>query len=481
MKKELLRMDHVSQKYNGELLLDNLNFYMFTGEIVGLISMHLKGHDRLIDLICHNHAISSGRVWYDDRIVNSYSFSDNSENKVCVIEQKSHLVETLSVVDNLFVLRKGFRKMYINDKVLKEQAGRFFDEKGIPLDIDKKVDSLTSLERCLLELSKALLWGYKLVIVDNPANFLSQHELLEFHKILRKVREDDVSILYVGNHHEEVFRIADRAALFYGGQVRKLFEQKEMRDENIAPYITDWQVQESVYVPEPEDGVMHFHSIYAGCLNSLRFVLHKGECLTLLDMDNQIADDILAVLTGKIVCRSGNITVEHEPYSLERAQRYLDAGIAIIPKNPVETLAFPEQSYMENLTFLLDRKLKRSLIPDKIYRSIRREYEPLVGPVIAKKKVRNLSWEEQLEMVYYRIQLYHPKILVCVQPLARGDMYCRRKILKLLGDMLKMGTAVLIITNTISDTLDISDRLVVVEGGSNTASYNKDEFYKFTR
>ena len=139
MKYELLRMDHISLIQNGEALLDNLNFQMFAGEIMGLISRSNKGHDQLIDLICHNHPVSFGTVWYDGRVVNSYSSSDGAANRVSVIEQKSHLVKDLSVVDNLFVLRRGFKKYFINERVLREQADVLFKEHGLEVNLRKRV------------------------------------------------------------------------------------------------------------------------------------------------------------------------------------------------------------------------------------------------------------------------------------------------------------------------------------------------------
>lgn len=481
MRNELLRMDHISLESGGEMLLDNLNFQMFTGEIMGLVSRDYKGHDRLIDLICYNHGISFGSVWYDGRIVNRYSYSDGSANKVAVIEQKSHLVPALSVMDNLFVLRKGFRKYFINDRVLREQTRLFFEENGIQVDIRKRVESLTSLERCLVELGKALLLGCRLIIVDNPGNFLSQHELPRFQRMLKKVRDEGRSVLYIGNHHEEVFRVADRTSLFYKAQIRKVFERDEMTDKNIRPYITEWLNRNLDREGEQEDGVLHFHGVRAGSLEGLRFVLHKGECITLLDMDNRIAEDVLELLTGRRGCEEGRITLDHELYTPERALRYLDEGVAVIPKDPAEGLLFPDRTYMENLTFLLDRKLKRSLIPGKIYKSIREEYGPLAGPAIDAVSIKNLQPEELMSLVYYRTRLLRPRVLVCVQPLARGDMFCRIKILELIRQFLKDGTAVLIITSHVSDTLEISDRLFVVEQGACAAVYEKHEFNRIIK
>lgn len=476
MKRELLCMDHVSLIKNGETWLDNLNFQMFAGEIMGLVSRTNKGHDQLIDLLCYNHPISFGSVWYHGRTVNRYSFSDGSSNKVAVIEQRNPLVKDLSIVDNVFVLREGFKKYFIQEGVLREQAERFFAENGIAVDLHKRVSELSALERCLVELGKALLLGCHLIIVDNPGNFLSQTELALFQQRLREVRNKGCSVLYIGNHHQEVFRIADRTSLFSDGRIVKVFEQDEMTDAKMAPYITEWFVPKAKNEQESAEGALHFHHVCAGCLDNLRFVLHRGECLTLLDMDNQIAGDILSLLTGTLKCQSGWITLEHLLYTPKKTEDYLDAGIAIIPKDPVEALLFPHRSYMENLTFFVERKLKRSIIPKKVYSSIRKEYAPIIGDVLEENAVGHLSLGEQLALIYYRVQLVNPRVLVCVQPLARGDMFVRMKILTLLRQILKMGTAVLIITTNISDTLEISDRFMVIEHGRCKASYEKSEF-----
>jgi ribose transport system ATP-binding protein len=469
-------MDHVSLIQNGETLLDNLNFQMFAGEIMGLLTGRNKGHDQLISLVRRNLPISFGTVWYDGRIVNNYAYSDGSANRVCVIEQASHLVESLSVVDNLFILRKGFKKYFINERILREQAESFLKENEIEVNVKKRVSALTNLERCLVELGKGLLSGCRLIIVDNPGNFLSHQELVWFQEMLKRVRDEGISVLYVANHHQELFRIVDRTTLFFDGRIMKVFERDEMTDERMAPYITDWFVPKAEAEGEPEEGVLHFHSVHTEFLHGLCFVLHRGECLTILDMDNRIAGDIVSLMTGDGGCIRGRITLEHSEYTPKQAEHYLEAGIAIIPQDCARTLLFKERSYMENLTFLLDRKLRKSVIPSKIYKSIRNEYGPVVGEVIDEPMVAGLPLEEQIALIYHRIRLFKPRVLICIQPLAKGDMFVRMRILALLREILKMGTAVLILTSNVSDTLDISDRLMVVENGDCVVSYEKNEF-----
>ncbi len=231
------------------------------------------------------------------------------------------------------MLRKGFKKYFINERILQEQAKVFFEENEIQVNLLQRVSSLTPLERCLVELGKGLLLGCRLIIVDNPGNFLSQYELTQFQKMLRKVRDNQISVLYIGNHHQELFRIADRTSLLYDGSIIKIFEQDEMNDQQIAPYITEWFVPGAEAEPDSEEGILHFHNVYTDHLQGLRFVLHKGECLTILDRDNQIASDILALMTGNETCSQGQIILDHKLFTQNLAEHYLESGIAIIPKD----------------------------------------------------------------------------------------------------------------------------------------------------
>lgn len=131
VRKELLRISHVSLERDGEQLLDNLEFQMFAGEIFGLVARNRKGQKEMVDLICRNDPITLGSVWYDGKIVNSYSYSSGESNKVALIEQKSHLVQGLSVVDNLFILREGFKKYFINEQVIFQQAVRLWENRDL--------------------------------------------------------------------------------------------------------------------------------------------------------------------------------------------------------------------------------------------------------------------------------------------------------------------------------------------------------------
>lgn len=474
-------MENITYKENREVMIDNLNLYIFSGEIMGLLATDAKGRDELIALICQNLPIQFGRVWFDGRLVNNYVHSDGSFNRVYVISEDSRLIDALSVEDNIFVMRKGFKKYVINNRVLRNQVKRLFGQMEIDMHLQRRVSDLSVFERCMVELLKARLMGCRLIILYNLSNFISQYELKKFQDLVLSYCNLGFSFLYVGNHHQEVFKISDRTALFENGRIIKVFEKSEMSDAAIRPYIFVSEPTGGALSTVNEPGILKFDQVFTENLRGLSFNLKKGECLTLLDLDNRVLGDIQALLSRELEAGRGFITVEDRIYKKNRDQDFLDAGIAVIPSDPTETYLFEEMSYMENLTFLLDRKLKVSRMKKAFIRSVHDEYQPLVGPSIDCPDIRNLDEKEKYGLVYFRVQLFHPKIAVCIQPLARGDMYCRWHVLERIRGLLHIGVSVLILTSSLTDCLEVSDRLVIIKDGVVATEYPAEEFYKVAR
>ena len=151
MKQEILRFENVTCKKDGAVYLDNFSFYMTAGEIVGLLSVNDRGIKELIELTAKNHPIDAGRVYMGGKLVNSYLNQEETSNRIYQIDQKSSLINNLSITDNLFVMRPGFKKQVINEWVLREQADRVLKQLSMDLDLNKRVERLTTMERIMVE------------------------------------------------------------------------------------------------------------------------------------------------------------------------------------------------------------------------------------------------------------------------------------------------------------------------------------------
>ncbi len=227
MKEEILRFHSVTLKVKNEKVLNDVSFCVTSGEVMGLLFRNDRGEKELKSLIRFNSQISNGRIYFENNLVNNYYKSDLSANRVAVIQEEVSLIPGLSIADNVFVMRRGFRKFHIKESVLENQLERALEEIGIQLDIHKPVERLTVLERCITELIKAWLGGNRLVILDYLSNFMSPRLLWKFNQIVRHMADKGMAFLYVCHHHEEGFRYTDRLILFSDGMIKKKFDKDD--------------------------------------------------------------------------------------------------------------------------------------------------------------------------------------------------------------------------------------------------------------
>jgi ribose transport system ATP-binding protein len=481
MKTEILRVERVTTMKDEMTLLDNFNLHIFQGEIMGLVCQNENGKESLIQLIIQNLPIHYGRVYFNEVLVNNYQHSPLTMNRVAVIEQKSRLIEDLTVSDNIFVLRRGFKKYIINPRVLNDQLRSFTKEVEIDIEGNELVALLTPYEKCIVELFRAVIMGAKLIVIRDISNSISATDLIKFHNLLRYYCQKGFSFLYICNHHEEAFKICTKVSLMRDGKIIKVFDNKEFKNENLIPYyIGEYaNITKDRVNRHSDKGILSFQNVCTENLKNMTFAITKGECTVLMDMDNTVLSDILKLMNGELRQDSGTIFLKDNVYTKQHASHAVSNGVAFIKENPVQTMLFREMSYINNLCFLVDKKHNPVALNKKIIKNVIREYEPIVGKDIYDTNLMNLKLQSLYDLIYYRIHLCNPKILLCVHPFIGADMYLRRHIIELINQLKKRKITVVILDVNIEDSLAIADKLIIFEKGQFSSEYSSSEFKLF--
>jgi len=482
MKTEILRLERVTIKEEDTTPLDNFNLNIFKSEIMGLVCLNITGKESLIELIRQNIPIHYGRVYFNEVLVNNYQHSPFTMNKAFVIEQKSSLIEDLTVADNVFILRRGLKKFFINARTLNEQLRRFTEELGIHIDGRELVAKLSSYEKCVIELLRAVIMGAELIVIRDISNSISAVELANFHGLLKYYCEKGFSFLYICNHHEEAFKICDRLRLMRDGKILKMFDRNEFKNEEMFPYYMGElaNIAKLRADDHSEREILAFQDVCTENLKHMTFSITKGECTVLLDMDNAVLSDLLGLMNGELQQDHGSIYLDDNLYTEKQARHAITHGLAFIRENPIQTMLFKEMSYIKNLYFMVDKKQNPIHIKKSVVRSIINEYEPIVGKEIHETNIMNLKVQSLYDLVYYRIHLCNPKIVFCVQPFAGADMYLRLHLIELMNQLRKKGITVVILAVSIEDSLAIADKLIILEKGQFSSEYPSSEFSLFS-
>jgi ABC-type sugar transport system ATPase subunit len=476
MKKEILRMDHVITDDSSKTNLNNFSLRMFAGEITGLIGVNEHGKEKLIELICKNTVIKFGRIYFMENLVNNYKFSSETENKVYVLNHISKLIGDLSVIDNVFVLRKGFKKSVISKRVLDIQMIQLQKEFGIHINPRELCKNLTGYERCVVEILKAIVQGVKLFILNGISDGMSIRNLEKFHKLLFLLVEQGYSILYIASHHEEVFPISHRAALMKDGKIIKMFEKDEMNDESILPYTISFEDSKKENSKNGNKSKVSFCNITSEYLKGLSFDMNEGECVILYDRNKKLQQDITRSFCGEKRLSDGFIKIGDKKLEESKRGRKWFSQIAFIDENAVESMVFYDLSYIDNLCILLDNKSNGMNISERVKKSIRMEYAKELGEELLENNLWKLDKTSLYNLIYYRVHVLNPRIVFIVQPFSNADMYVRHHIIHLIRELKRKGIVVIILAITVSDTLYVADKFILIEDGKKKEEYLSDSF-----
>lgn len=479
MRTEAVRLDRITQRDEEEnVLLDSISLQIFKGEIMGLICINSYGLDQLLNLIRQNVPIHYGYVYFDENLVNSYLRSSMKPNRVALIQQKSALVDSLTVADNIFVMRSGFKKFIIQPHVLERQFMRFVKGLGFSFSADTQVAQLSTFEKCVVEIIKAAATGSRLVILQDVSNFVGANDLQKLHALIRHFASEQMTFLYICSHHEEVFTICDRVAIMENGKVQKVLDKENFSDELMHDFIgIDFKVphagaEQASAVKKP---VLSFEHIATGNLHDFNLTIYEGECAVLFDISNTVLSDLTGLFFGDVSADNGRIIIDGRPWKKANGKNSHNPQIAFIAEKPLQSMLFPDFSYIDNLCFTTG-KLPMMWLNNRVRNSIIAEYEPRIGADIYAEDIRSLSPFSLYSLVYYRVHLCRPKVAICVQPFAGADMRLRYHVIGLIQELQRRGIAVLILAVSLSDSLSAADRLFTIERGHLSREYRSEEF-----
>lgn len=478
MREEVLRMEHVTYKEQGVIQLKNFSISICAGEILGLLPVNRYGVSTLVRLLRQNLPLHYGYVYYREKLINEWRHSDYEMNRVGVIQNKSCLTEGLTVADNIFVLRAGFKKHFIQPKVLKQQLASFLEDIEIDIDADARIEELSTFERFVVELLKAVVAGNYLIILDDISSFMSDVEIRKLHKIIRHYAGYGFSFLYIVHHFEEARQICDRTALMQNGHIVKYCQSSEyIPDSCMYQWTEDFNRFVSEQIAgrmEPVRKMSTAFRVEGLCYKDekeLNFEVAQGECLVLQDLNNRLLPDFLKILMGTYEAQQGRMWIGEEEFIPGPDRR-----IAIIQEVPTESMLFPNMTYLDNLCFALDHRFPDVWHKRSIKKSLREEYADLLGEHVFDSRVEDLSQKEQYDLIYTRILLQNPKVVFCAQPFKRAGVSVRIHVWDLLERFLNKGIAVVILAVNLADSLALADRLIRVGKGQQMQEYARKDF-----
>ena len=460
MKNEIMRMERITYVDKGVTKLEDFNLQVYEGEILGFIPVNSHGLEELLSLFQTNMPLRNGYVYYGGEMVNSWRGPLRSQNRICVIRARSCLVEGMTVAENIFVLRQGFRQEIIPSDMLRKQLAPFLKDIGVEIQADTYVEKLSNFERVVVEILRAVVIGQRLIILEEISTLIGESKLRKLYEIIRYYASQGFSFIYINLHFEELQQICDRVVLFTNGRIQKVISKSEMHKGVLDKYTEQYRyvvmhhTDEKKEEKKKEEEIFRLDNIIYGSMEKpLDLAVCKGECVVLQCVDSMSYKNIKSVLMGDIPLAGGTIWVKH------KKGKVLYKDIAVVQEDLTTNMLFPELSYFDNLCLGLANRVPGVCHSRKIKASIKQEYKEYIKEELYLKHIDELTEKQKYQLVYMRILLQKPKVVFCFQPFKGADLVHRMYIWEQLEILLRHGIAVIIVSVNLADSLTIAQRL----------------------
>ena len=465
MKKEVLRLQDVTYKKQNTIIFRNMSFNVMKGEIMGITPMNSYGMDELLDVIVNNLPLYYGYVYYQEQCVNSWKEEKHSRNRICLIDSETSLVNGLDVLTNIFTLRAGFGKELLDEKMLARQLQPFIDELGISIDPFMPVEKLSAYKRVMVELLRAIVAGYHLIIIREISTVISEDELGKLFDIMRYYAAKGFSFLYVTYHFEEIQQVCTRAILMSEGSINLILNEEQIRKgisvDNYIDYYNHvssrlrHRARRAVDTEKPAKEVLYVQNISGKYLDHFRFSVYKGECLVIQSLDTRMYNEFLEILEDDNGLKKAEMLIDGR-----RVDDYRSRKVTFMKEEASQTMLFEDLTVRDNICIGLDKKAPTIWLKKRVQRSVQEEYYRIFGEDIFDCYVNELTDEQRTRVVYMRVLLEKPDVVFMVQPFKHAGTPHRLQVWELQTLLLERGISIVILAMNMSDSLTIADRVI---------------------
>lgn len=479
----LLALEGISKSFSGVRALKNVSFELLSGEVHALVGENGAGKSTLIKVISGAHQPDSGTLTVANRRVDENTPILARELGIAVIYQRPALLPDLTVAENIALgLEKPAVTRIIRWRVRREQAKQLLARVGATIDPDAIVHSLSMPEQQLVEIAKALGANARVLILDEPTASLSDREVDKLLTVIRELRAQQVGIIYISHRLEELAEVADRVTVLRDGATVGTWQMKDVDRGQLIRLMVGREIaaifpKQTVELGEPKLRVKDLGCSGSG-VHGVNFVVRAGEIVGLAGLVGAGRTELARVLFGLTPADAGTIELCGSPLQIRTPSEAAHLGIAYVPEDRRRHGAILDMPITANVTLaVLNQIAKWGCIDFRRERAVAAEYVRRLGIKTASldMPVGNLSGGNQQKVAIARWLATSPMLLILDEPTQGIDVGAKAEIHRLMGDLVKKGMAILMISSELSELLGMSDTIAVMHNGTVTGILDRSD------
>lgn len=467
--KKLLKILKIDKRFPGVHALNNVSLEVKKGEVLGIVGENGAGKSTLINVLAGVIQKDSGQIFFNGELVKIQSQKQANLMGISVVYQERSLLNNLNVAENIFAGRQHVKILgHIDRRKLNRETSILLEKVKLDVKPNVIVGMLPPAQQQMVEIAKALSLSVKLLILDEPTSAITENETEVLFNIIRELKKQGVSIIFISHRLSEVFKIADRIAVLKDGRHMGMLEKEKTDINEIVRLMVGRElISEKKVNFAKDEKVLEVKKLNSMRFSNINFYLKKGEILTFAGLAGAGRTEIMRAIFGIDKAASGDIYVRGKKVQIKDPAGAISAGLGLLPEDRKEQALFLGMSVKANIAMGNLDKFGNFFMKDKKIEKISNEYKNrlnIITPDINRKTL-NLSGGNQQKVVLARWLLLNPPILIADEPTRGVDVGSRSEIYKILKDLVSKGTSLIVISSDLTEVLAISNRIIVMHSG----------------
>ena len=492
--KYVLEMENISKEFPGVKALDNVQLKLKPGTVHALMGENGAGKSTLMKCLFGIYEKDTGKILLDGVEVNFKSTKEALENGVSMVHQELNQVLQRNVLDNIWLGRYPMKGFFVDEKKMYNDTINIFKDLDIKVDPRKKVAELPIAERQMIEIAKAVSYKSKVIVMDEPTSSLTEKEVDHLFKIIKKLKESGVGIIYISHKMEEIKMISDEITILRDGKWISTNDVSKISTEQIISMMVGRDLTERF--PKKDNTakemileVKNLTALNQPSIQDVSFELYKGEILGIAGLVGSKRTEIVETIFGMRPKEHGEIILNGKTVKNRNPEEAIKNGFALVTEERRSTGIFSMLDIAFNSVISnLDRyKNKFKLLKNK---DIEKDTKWIVDSMRVKTpsystKIGSLSGGNQQKVIIGRWLLTEPEVLMLDEPTRGIDVLAKYEIYQLMIDLAKKDKGIIMISSEMPELLGVTDRILVMSNGRvagivKTSETNQEEIMELS-
>lgn len=466
-----IRIEHITKDYPGTRALDDVSVAYEGGQVHALVGKNGSGKSTLVKILAGAVLPTGGSIYLNDELLDLKSTADAHEKGICTVYQEMSLVPGLTIAENIFLGRLPKKNHIIDWSSVFEKARALLARMKVDFDPQIPVSRLSMWQMQVVEITKALSFDPKVIMLDEPTSALAKNEVANLFEAIRALKEEGVIVIYVSHKLHELPLIADTVTVLRDGKLIGTRPMAELRQSDIVHMMFG----EVTVKERPEDLQKHDEIIMQvkglsrkGKYEDINFSLYRGEILGIAGMLGSGRTELLRGIFGADPFDSGEVVINGVVHHSTNPVTMVKAGIGLTPEDRKLEGLILIQSVRDNLCYAsmhisadgwIENKKKR----EKLARKQVEDLDIIISSLDA--RCESLSGGNQQKVVVGNWLNISPRIMLYDEPSRGIDVNAKMQIFEIIWDQARKGVSSIFVSSELEELMEVCHRILIMREG----------------